>query len=107
MQFEQIMQIARMQVSFHTNYKNASLLDTLWIAYTKYHPIEATQIDNLFQSIQTEIHQLSRKKKNIICRYIADLCIIHERSAFLEGIRAGIQFSDELKTELPPVREKA
>ena len=76
--------------------QECSLMEMIWRSYTIYHGISSEKIDAGFLEVETAISQLSQKRKRRVMRLIGDLCVEHERLAFIEGIRAGSRLVLEL-----------
>lgn len=74
-------------------------LETIW----KYHAVHSSVTDESIQKkinmIMPHLKTLSQKKKRIIMARIVDLCVEHERAAFMEGIRVGGRLMMEIKEE--------
>lgn len=75
-----------------------SILEQLWQSYSIGHTIDCENIRMHFQTVENTLSSLSQKRQRILLRTIIDLCLEHERIAFLEGIQIGVQLSEELTT---------
>ena len=73
-----------------------SLLEFMAHTYLIRHPIESTFFKNAQAELLPILNSLSRKRTHRVFRIINDLCIEHERSAFIEGIRVGAMLVLEL-----------
>ena len=74
------------------------ILEQLWQSYSIGHTIDCESIRTHFQTAENALSSLSQKRQRILLRTIIDLCLEHERIAFLEGIQVGVQLAEELTT---------
>ena len=61
----------------------------LWSIYTIYYGMNSEKINAGFAEIEEAAGQLSQKRKRRLMRLVGDLCVEHEKNAFIEGIRVG------------------
>ena len=72
------------------------ILKMLWYSYSEHNPVKSEEITELFQTMETELKTLSRKRRNSLFRTVADLCVAHECAAFMEGVCMGIKLAMEV-----------
>lgn len=78
-----------------------SILELLYQCYTEQNPIDTDEIRAGFREIDRIISGLSVQDNDRVFTLVFQLCVQHERQAFLEGLRVGIQlFSDCQKPAL-------
>lgn len=73
-----------------------SLLEMLYLWYTEWNPINSEAIQNHFRQLEDFICVRTGKEYDNTLDLITALCSLHEKLAFLEGIRVGFQLSTEL-----------
>lgn len=85
-----------------------NLLEKIWYFHTRCHPIDTAEICEDFSSISLIAKNLSLKKQRQLSRIITDLCVEHERVAFIQGICAGLQLAHEIdavENEIQRIKE--
>ena len=75
------------------------LLEMLWCNYTIYYGTASEKINDGYAEIEEVTERLSQKKKRRLRRLVYDLCVVHEKIAFMEGIRVGSRLMMELRGE--------
>lgn len=93
-QIKEFIKTSSMDVS---GQRSCPLLEMMWQSYTMHHPIESNKINENFEEVELLLEPLSRKRKLHILRLVTDLCVEHERAAFIEGIRVGGRLLLELE----------
>ena len=73
-----------------------TISELLYECYTEVNPIETDEIRADFQKINRMISGLSVQDNDRIFALVCHLCTQQERSAFLEGLRVGMQLLIEL-----------
>lgn len=73
-----------------------SVMDLLFWYYTEYNPINNQKIKDGFAALRNQFPQLSLQEFDPIFSIVSDLCMEHERLAFLEGLRLGVTLMQEL-----------
>ena len=77
-----------------------SLLEMLWSTYTTYNPIDNQQIRSKIEALRPIMDALSWEQENELFDLVSGLCYDHERTAFLEGLRAGARLALELENRM-------
>ncbi|MBE6917711.1 MAG: hypothetical protein E7470_07435 [Ruminococcaceae bacterium] len=77
-----------------------SLLEVLYYCYATANPVDNATIHFQFQKLNDILRRLTRKEIDSVFSVACDLCISHERQAFLDGIHVGMRLFSELY-ELP------
>ena len=79
------------------DYGNAvSVLDMLFWHYTEHNQIDNEAIKTQFAKLRDYLN-LPPQEYDEVFYIVSDLCILHSRSAFTEGIRWGFQLRDEIR----------
>lgn len=73
-----------------------SMLEMLWDSYTMHNPIDNEKIRGQIEALRPIMDILSWEQKNDLFDVVSDLCGEYERTAFLEGLRAGVRLAVEL-----------
>ncbi len=76
-----------------------SVMEFLYWHYAENNPIDNQKIRDSFASIRQQFPHLSMEKFDPIFTTVSDLCVEHERLAFLEGLRLGVTLMTELAEE--------
>lgn len=76
-----------------------SFLELLWQHYTIGHSIDCEKIRMHFESVVTTLSPLSQKRQRTLLRTVVDLCLEHERIAFIEGVQIGAQLAAEITND--------
>lgn len=74
-----------------------SVLETLYWNYTQDNPINNEKIRELFASLRSQFPHLSMQEFDPVFTTVSELCVEHERLAFLEGLRLGVALMTEFK----------
>lgn len=78
-------------------YKDAdSLLKMLHYYYTAENPIDSVALRCRFRDVETLLSRFTLEEHSRIFQIIADLCVEHEREAFLAGVQVGARLFTEL-----------
>lgn len=77
-----------------------SLLEMLYYYYTASNPVDNAVIRCQFKELNDVLRHLSLTEIDAVFSLAGDLCVTHERKAFLDGIHVGMQLFSELN-ELP------
>ncbi|MBQ8748230.1 MAG: hypothetical protein IJZ14_00230 [Oscillospiraceae bacterium] len=77
-----------------------SLLEMLYYYYTTSNPVDNAIIRCQFKELNDVLCQLSLTQIDAVFSLVGDLCVSHERQAFLDGIYVGMQLFSALN-ELP------
>ncbi len=79
------------------NTSNAkSILELLYWHYAELNPVDSKEIRDGFASIRQQYSYLSLQEFDPIFSTVSDLCVEHERHAFLEGLRLGVTLMMEV-----------
>lgn len=89
--------VLRMQSCNNPLESQNDLMDMIWYQYYTHNPVSSDEITALCDSMAHLLNALSRKRRNIIYRTVLELCVAHERTAFKEGIRVGMQLKHEIQ----------
>ncbi len=73
-----------------------SILELLYWHYAEYNPVDNKEIRDGFARIRQRYSHLSLEEFDPIFTTVSDLCVEHERRAFLEGLRLGVTLMTEL-----------
>lgn len=73
-----------------------SVLELLYWHYTELNPIDNQKIKDGFATLRNQFPQLSLQEFDPVFVTVSDLCVEHERLAFLEGLRLGVVLMQEL-----------
>lgn len=73
-----------------------SLLSMLYMWYSEWNPIDSDLIRQGFYELEPYLCTRSGKTYDEIMDMISQLCVEHERVAFLEGVRVGVRLASEL-----------
>lgn len=73
-----------------------SILELLYWHYAEYNPVDSKEIRDGFARIRQQYSHLSLEEFDPIFTTVSDLCVEHERRAFLEGLRLGVTLMTEL-----------
>lgn len=73
-----------------------SILEMLYYYYTVANPIDNALIRCQFKELKDTLCNLSLSQFEAIFSITGDLCVSHERKAFLDGIHVGLRLFDEL-----------
>lgn len=72
------------------------VLDMLYDSYREQHPVNTVEIGGKFVSLADILNKLPLKEHDQVWDLTCDLCMEHEKSGFLEGIRMGTSLCMEL-----------
>ena len=75
--------------NFHT------ILELVWYFHSMYYPINSEGITKKMEELEDITKQLSRKKKHHLVAEVVELCLEHERAAFVSGLQVGAQLMME------------
>ena len=73
-----------------------SLLEMLYYYYTTSNPVDNAVIRCQFKKLNDVLCHLSLNESEAVFSLTGDLCIAHERQAFLDGIHVGMRLFSEL-----------
>ncbi len=73
-----------------------SVMEFLYWHYSESNPIDNQKIRDGFAQIRQQYPYLSMQEFDPIFTMVSDLCLEHERLAFLEGLRLGVAMMMEL-----------
>ncbi len=73
-----------------------SVMEFLYWHYAEFNPIDNRKIRDGFAQIRRQYPHLSMQEFDPIFTTVSDLCVEHERRAFLEGLRLGVTLMTEL-----------
>lgn len=83
---------------FHSRKYN-TLPELLWFYHTQYYPVSSDSIRAHFNELEYILDTLSQKRQRKLLYCVYQLCEEHEKSAFLQGLRVGVQLLTELSPE--------
>ncbi len=72
-----------------------SVMEFLYWHYAEINPIDNRKIRDSFAKLRQQYPHLSLEKFDPIFTTVSDLCVEHERLAFLEGLRLGVTLMTE------------
>lgn len=73
-----------------------SVMEFLYWHYAENNPIDNKKIRNSFAKLRQQYPHLSMQEFDPIFTTVSDLCLEHERLAYLEGLRLGVTLMTEL-----------
>lgn len=73
-----------------------SLLDVLYWNYAENNPLDNQKIKDGFAALRSQFPHLSMQEFDPVFNTISELCLEHERVAFMDGIRLGMLLLAEL-----------
>lgn len=73
-----------------------SLMDVLYWNYAENNPLDNQKIKDDFATLRSKFPHLSMQEFDPIFNTVSELCLEHERVAFLDGIRLGVLLVAEL-----------
>ncbi len=73
-----------------------SVMEFLYWHYAESNPIDNQKIRNSFAKLCQQYPHLSMQEFDPVFNIVSDLCMEHERRAFLEGLRLGVTLMMEL-----------
>lgn len=73
-----------------------SVMELLYWQYAESNPIDNEKIRNGFAKLREQYAYLSLQEFDPIFTTVSELCVEHERLAFLEGLRLGVTMMTEL-----------
>lgn len=94
----QLKAFAAMQSKEKKKEEQDTLLDALWYFYMEHHPVDNEMIQARFEGLEEILQKLSQKRKYRMIRTVADLCVEHEREAYVSGLRVGARLMVEILT---------
>ncbi len=74
-----------------------SILEMLYYYYASANPIDNAAIRCQYKELNDILCRLSLAENDAVFSLTCDLCIAHERQAFLDGICVGIRLIEELR----------
>ena len=79
-----------------------SILEMLYYYYRNDNPVDSATIRCQFKELQDILCRLSFKENDAVFALTVDLCVAHERQAFLDGIHVGLRLFEELNESPKP-----
>lgn len=76
-----------------------SILEMLHFYYTQANPINSEEIRAGFKSVRSSLEKLPHDEIDSLVYTICDLCLKHEKLAFIAGIKVGFKLNSEVITE--------
>lgn len=74
-----------------------SVMELLYWQYAESNPIDNGKIRNGFAKLREQFPHLSLQEFDPVFTTVSELCVEHERIAFLEGLRLGMTLMIELE----------
>ena len=75
-----------------------SLLEMLYLHFTELNPINSDETQALCNALDPYLGKLSEAEIDSVFILVNDLCVQHEKAAFLKGMQAGASLMLELLT---------
>lgn len=75
-----------------------SVLEMLHFYYTQANPINSEEIKAGFMAVRLSLEKLSTSEIDSLIYTVCDLCLQHEKLAFIEGIKVGFKLNCEIET---------
>lgn len=76
-----------------------SVLEMLHFYYTQANPVNSEEIKAGFKAVRSSLEKLSISEIDSLIYTVCDLCLQHEKLAFIEGIKVGFVLNREVKSE--------
>lgn len=76
-----------------------SVLEMLHFYYTQANPINSEEIKAGFKAVRSSIEKLSTSEIDFLIYTVCDLCLQHEKLAFIEGIKVGFKLNAEIEAD--------
>lgn len=73
-----------------------TLLDFLWYNYTELNPIRSDEIKKNDEALGEILESLPVEQSDKLFSALCELCTLHERQAFLDGICVGARLMNEM-----------
>lgn len=73
-----------------------TVLEMLYDHYKEFHTYENGSIKEGFKTLYHRLEYLPLKELDKVIYVVCDLCIAHERAAFVEGTKVGVHLGMEL-----------
>lgn len=73
-----------------------SILELLYHCYMESNPVDNVVIRYQFKELDSILSHLSLKENDRVFYLVSNLCITHERQAFIDGVHVGMQLFSEL-----------
>lgn len=75
-----------------------SILEMLHFYYTQANPINSEEIWDGFKAIRSSLEKLPSGEIDSLVDTVCDLCLQHERLAFIAGIKVGFELNREIES---------
>lgn len=96
---KQLLEVLRNREAHPLDYGDAEIiLDVLYWNYAENNPIDNPKIRNGFDDLRSKFPHLSMQEFDPVFNTVSELCLEHERGAFMDGIRLGAMLMEELRT---------
>lgn len=76
-----------------------SILEMLHFYYTQANPINSDEIRDGFKSVRSSLEKLPPSEIDTLIYTVCDLCLKHERLAFIAGIQVGFELHHEINPD--------
>ena len=73
-----------------------SVMNLLYWTYAEHNPIDNQKIKDCFAKLRNHFPEVDLQRFDPIFITVSDLCVEHERLAFMEGLRLGVTLILEL-----------
>ena len=77
-------------------WRTETVLDILYQCFCERHPMDTEEIDSQFASLADILGKLTLNEHDQVWNITCALCIEHEKTGFLEGLRTGFALAEEL-----------
>lgn len=75
-----------------------SILEMLYYYYSLANPVDNAVIRCQFKELNDILKSLSWEDSELLFAVTGDLCVAHERQAFLDGLHVGLRLMEEIDT---------
>ena len=75
-----------------------SILEMLHFYYTQANPINSEEIRDGFKAVRSSLENLPPGEIDSLVYTVCDLCLKHEKLAFIAGIKVGFELNHEIET---------
>ena len=75
-----------------------SILEMMHFYYTQANPVNSEEIRDGFKAVRSLLEKLSSAETDTLVDTVCDLCLKHEKLAFIEGFKVGFKLNSEIET---------
>ena len=75
-----------------------SILEMLHFYFTQANPINSDEIRDGFKAVRSSLEKLPSSEMDTLVDTVCDLCLKHEKLAFIEGLKVGFKLNSEIES---------